>query len=108
MLFGGTKQCAIMSCSYQLASLIQVKFNMQRLFSSILLAGVLALSAAAQTGFNIDNLLAVKRVGDPQLSPDGRTVAYTVGTVDKAANRVVTQIYTVNIDGTGTKQITSG
>lgn len=80
---------------------------MYRLFSSIVLTGVLALCVTAQTGFNIENLLAVKRVGDPQLSPDGKTVAYTVGTVDKAKNRVITQIYTVGIDGSGTKQITN-
>src|SRR5262245_45703639 len=81
---------------------------MHRLFSSIVLTIVFAIAATAQTGFNIDNLLATKRVGDPQLSPDGKTVAFTVGNVDKAANRTLTHIYTVNIDGTGMKQITNG
>ncbi|HKP70646.1 MAG TPA: hypothetical protein VJV05_15270, partial [Pyrinomonadaceae bacterium] len=81
---------------------------MHRLLTSIILSFVLAVCAAAQTPFTIDSLLAVKRVGDPQLSPDGRTVAFAVGTVDKPGNRVVTHIYTVRIDGTGLKQITSG
>jgi dipeptidyl aminopeptidase/acylaminoacyl peptidase len=81
---------------------------MHRLISSIALTLVFAVAAAAQTGFNIDNLLATKRVGDPQLSPDGKTVAFTVGNVDKAGNRVVTHIYTVHIDGTGMKQVTNG
>jgi len=81
---------------------------MHKILSCVILTLVLAFSAAAQVGFNTDNLLAIKRVGDPQLSPDGRTVAFTVGTVDKPGNRVLTQIYTVRIDGTGMKQITTG
>ena len=68
----------------------------------------LAVSVPAQTGFTIDNLLATKRVGDPQLSPDGRTVAFTIGTVNKADNRTVTHIYTVRTDGTNLRQITTG
>ena len=67
-----------------------------------------ALSVAAQTPFTINELLNVKRVSDPQLSPDGRYVAFTVGTVDKAANRVIDQIYRINIDGSDVKQLTNG
>jgi dipeptidyl aminopeptidase/acylaminoacyl peptidase len=81
---------------------------MYRLLSAFVLCVVLAAAGFAQTGFTIDNLIATKRVGDPQLSPDGRTIAFTVGNVDKAANRTVTQIYTVRIDGTNLKQITTG
>jgi dipeptidyl aminopeptidase/acylaminoacyl peptidase len=62
----------------------------------------------AQAPFSIGDLLNVSRVSDPQLSPDGRTVAYTVGVVDKAGNRVVNQIYTVGIDGGNPRKITSG
>lgn len=63
---------------------------------------------SAQLTFNVNDLLGVKRVGAPQLSPDGKTVVFTIGTVDKAANRVVNQIYTIGIDGTKQKQITTG
>jgi len=59
----------------------------------------------SQQNFTINDLLAVSRVGDPQLSPDGRTVAYTVGVVDMAANRVVNQIYVVSVDGGNPRQI---
>src|SRR5688572_24163721 len=81
---------------------------MYRIVSAFVFCVVLAAAGFAQTGFTIDNLIATKRVGDPQLSPDGRTVAFTVGTVDKAANRTLTQIYTVRLDGSNLKQITSG
>ncbi len=69
---------------------------------------VFAAAGYAQSGFTIDNLIATKRVSDPQLSPDGRTVAFTVGTVNKIENRTLTQIYTISVDGTNLKQITSG
>ena len=81
---------------------------MYRLLSAVVFCVLFALAVPAQTGFNIDNLIATKRVGDPQLSPDGRTVAFTLGTVSKADNRTLTQIYTIKIDGSDLKQITSG
>ncbi len=81
---------------------------MNRLLCALSISLLLAVSSLAQGGFTVDNLLAVKRVGDPQLSPDGRTVAFTVGVVNKADNRVLTHIYTIRIDGTNQRQITSG
>jgi dipeptidyl aminopeptidase/acylaminoacyl peptidase len=62
---------------------------------------------SAQT-FTFNELVKIRRVGDPQLSPDGRTVAFTIGDVDKPANRTLTHIYTVSIDGSNLKQITKG
>ncbi len=79
---------------------------MKRIILSCLLVLFVASAMIAQTTFTFDNLIKVRRVGDPQLSPDGRTVAFTVGDVDKAANRTSTQIYTVSISGGEPKQIT--
>ncbi|MGI8787959.1 MAG: S9 family peptidase [Pyrinomonadaceae bacterium] len=75
------------------------------IFSFFLLAFAFA-NIYAQTTFTFDDLMKVRRVGDPQLSPDGKTVAYTVGDVDKAANKNLTQIYLVSIDGGTPKQMT--
>lgn len=58
--------------------------------------------------FTIDDVLKVRRLGDPQLSPDGKTIAFTIGDVNKEANRAVTHIYLISIDGGEPKQITSG
>jgi dipeptidyl aminopeptidase/acylaminoacyl peptidase len=82
--------------------------EMKRIFILIAALFIFAGAVPAQTPFGINELLKVKRVGDPQLSPDGRTVAFSVGTVDMAGNRVVSQIYTVSIDGSGLKQLTNG
>jgi dipeptidyl aminopeptidase/acylaminoacyl peptidase len=74
------------------------------LLSFVLLATIVA---NAQLTFTINDLINVKRVGDPQVSPDGKWIAYTVGIVDKEANRTLTQIYTMAADGSRPKQLTS-
>ncbi len=78
---------------------------MKKLFSVLFLCAIFALGAMAQT-FTFDQMLKMRRVGDPQLSPDGKTIAFTIGDVDKAANRTLTQIYTMSADGGNLKQIT--
>lgn len=78
---------------------------MRRLSFLILICLVAFIGASAQ-GFTFNDLMKIRRVGDPQLSPDGRTVAFTIGDVNKAENKTLTQIYTVQIDGSNLKQIT--
>ncbi|HEX8184434.1 MAG TPA: S9 family peptidase, partial [Blastocatellia bacterium] len=43
--------------------------------------------------FTIDDLLKIRKVSDPQISPDGRWIAFTIADTDKAANKGTTQIY---------------
>ena len=81
---------------------------MKRIFSIFGFVVLAAIVISAQLTFNVNDLLNVKRVGDPQLSPDGKTVAYTVGILNKEANKVVNQIWTMNVDGSKQKQITNG
>lgn len=71
---------------------------------------VLAFTAGAnaQSRFAVEDLLKVRRVSDPQVSPDGRLVAFVVGDVNLEANRVVNQIYLVPVGGGPAKQLTSG
>ena len=72
---------------------------------------LLALSsfAIAQTRtYTVEDLLKVRRVGDPQVSPDGGRVAFTIGDVNYDANRVVNQIYVVSLEGGSPKQLTNG
>jgi dipeptidyl aminopeptidase/acylaminoacyl peptidase len=84
---------------------------MRYLASALLIA--LALSSATfaqQTSqqLTINELLKVRRVGDPQLSPDGRIVAYTITDVDKAANRGTTHIYLMPTAGGEPKMLATG
>ncbi|HEX8071552.1 MAG TPA: S9 family peptidase [Pyrinomonadaceae bacterium] len=84
---------------------------MRRLTSVIICALVCASVGWAQTArrpLTVAELLQVRRVGDPQLSPDGKWLAYTVAVPDRAANRSRTQIYLIAIEGGAAKQLTSG
>lgn len=74
----------------------------------LLIVAVLAVALPAQSQFTFDDMVNLRRVGDPQLSPDGRHVAYTVGVVSKADNRTLTHIYVVGIDGSNPRQLTKG
>ncbi|HMJ07471.1 MAG TPA: S9 family peptidase [Pyrinomonadaceae bacterium] len=78
-----------------------------RLFAALSLFIFVSI-ASAQTPFTFNEMIASKRVGDPQISPDGRAIAYSVGVVNKDANKTVTQIYTMSPDGSNQKKLTSG
>jgi dipeptidyl aminopeptidase/acylaminoacyl peptidase len=83
---------------------------MKRFFvvSVISLLAFVSLAVAQSGRFTIDDLLKVRRVGDPQVSPNGRRVAFTIGDVKFDDNRAVTQIYVIQLAGGETKQLTSG
>jgi dipeptidyl aminopeptidase/acylaminoacyl peptidase len=74
----------------------------------LLLLGLSAIAVAQDRAFTIDELLKVRRVSDPRLSPDGRHVAFTIGDVNFDANRVITHIYVTPVAGGEIKQLTSG
>jgi dipeptidyl aminopeptidase/acylaminoacyl peptidase len=57
--------------------------------------------------FTIDELIKIRRVADPQISPDGRSVAYTITDTDKAANRRTSQIYLISVDGGEPRQLSN-
>jgi dipeptidyl aminopeptidase/acylaminoacyl peptidase len=81
---------------------------MKRL-SAYLLITLLAISstfAQSPKPFTINELIQIRRVSDPQLSPDGLWVAYTITDTDKAANRRTTQIYVVAATGGEVRQLT--
>ncbi|MBV8857284.1 MAG: S9 family peptidase [Acidobacteria bacterium] len=78
-------------------------------------AAALALSAAAfaqaqspAARFGVQELLKIQRVADPQLSPDGRWVAYQITVPDVAANRNRTQLFVVAAAGGEPRQLTTG
>ncbi|HZH84724.1 MAG TPA: S9 family peptidase, partial [Phototrophicaceae bacterium] len=64
------------------------------------------LVAAPKAPFTFDEMIKLGRVGDPQLSPDGSKVAFTVQRVDMTNNVMPTQIYTVPLNGGAARQIT--
>jgi dipeptidyl aminopeptidase/acylaminoacyl peptidase len=49
--------------------------------------------------FDASAMLKVQRIGDPQLSPDGKTVAFAVGVPDVNENKILHSVWTVPLDG---------
>ena len=60
---------------------------------------------AQKKPLDADTLLKIQRLGDPQISPDGKTVAFSVVTPDAAANNRAHSVWTVGIDGGAPKKI---
>ena len=83
---------------------------MKRTLICALFLVFVAVTANAQAAFSFNDLMKVRRVADPQLSPDGRSVAYTIGDVNMANNRVVNQIYVTELSRTDrpAAQVTNG
>jgi dipeptidyl aminopeptidase/acylaminoacyl peptidase len=66
--------------------------------------------ATAQTRqpIGVDSFLALKSVGDPQLSPDGATVAFTIATPSLTDNRNVSRIWLVPTAGGPARPFSGG
>ncbi|MDR3700126.1 MAG: S9 family peptidase [Candidatus Sulfopaludibacter sp.] len=76
---------------------------MRRLF--LLLASA-ALVCAQKQPFDTTVMMQLKRMSDPQISPDGQWVAFTVQSVDVAANQKPAQVWIVPLDGGTPRQMT--
>ncbi len=74
--------------------------------SIVAVAAVLALTPGApqaqgRRAMTIEDLIVAPRVGDPQLSPDGRTVLFSQTMTDGKTGRRNSDIYSVAADGSG-------
>jgi dipeptidyl aminopeptidase/acylaminoacyl peptidase len=66
----------------------------------------LSAQEAAKHAITFDDLIKMHRIAEPQISPDGKWVAYTVSTPDMDANRGVSNIWIVPTSGGATLQLT--
>src|SRR3970282_898097 len=55
----------------------------------------------------LDDLYQIREVSDPQISPDGAWVAYSVGTIDVEKDRGTSDIWMTSWDGAKTLRLTS-
>jgi dipeptidyl aminopeptidase/acylaminoacyl peptidase len=76
--------------------------------STFVLASLLAHGAAHAAPFTAQDLVMMKRVSDPRISPDGEHIAYTLRTTDLDGNKGVKQVWMVDRDSGRTRQLTSG
>ena len=56
----------------------------------------------------LDDIFRFQDVGDPQVSPDGQWVAYTLSRVDTTADKRITDLWMVNWDGSQDIRLTYG
>jgi len=63
---------------------------------------------AQKRAITFDDYIALKAVSDPQLSPDGRWVAYTVSTPSLQDNRNVSRIWVAEVATGRARQLTGG
>ena len=61
--------------------------------------GVPGAASLAVHPFGVDDMLAMDRISDPQVSPDGKQVLFNVRVTDLAANRGRTDLWTVALAG---------
>ena len=80
-----------------------------KILSAVLAFVVIAIPAAAQTKrpLEVDDIFNIREVRDPQRSPDGKWVAYTVATAVKETDKNNTDIWMVSWDGAQHVQVTS-
>lgn len=57
--------------------------------------------------FTVHDLLAMDRISETQVSPDGKWAVFTLRKTDLEANRGRTDLWLVGVDGAGLRQLTS-
>jgi len=76
----------------------------------LVLAGLLGADPAAGASshpFSVHDMLAMDRISDPRVSPDGSRVVLVVRTTDLKENTGRTSLWMVGADGTGLRRLTA-
>src|ERR1700689_2686522 len=69
---------------------------------------VVKAQAVKKSGITFQDLISMHRLSDPQLSPDGKWVAYSVATPNLETNHTSRDIWTVSVAGGEPRQLTHG
>src|SRR5258706_4895640 len=75
---------------------------------SLLIILLVAAAAYAQHPITFEDLAGIHRIGAPQVSPDGRTIAYDSSTPDLAANKSNGAIFLIPANGGPSEKIADG
>jgi dipeptidyl aminopeptidase/acylaminoacyl peptidase len=68
---------------------------------------IFIVTAQAQRPITFDDLIEMQRIGDPQISPDGKTIAFVITTFDKNQNSSNSNIYVIPANGGEIRQLTT-
>src|SRR5580698_6021982 len=103
IVFPNTRKARVRTCPERLSK--AKKSNGNVLFVVAILAVSALAHAQAKHPFTFDDMMKLKRVGDPQVSPDGKWVIFSVVDVDLAANTKTPHIWIVPTAGGQEKEI---
>jgi dipeptidyl aminopeptidase/acylaminoacyl peptidase len=78
-----------------------------RMAAALFAASLVFAQPAARRPIKVDDMHRFHDVRDPQISPDGKWVAYTLNTVDTMADKSDTDVWMVSWDGAQDLRITS-
>ncbi len=84
---------------------------MRRFIFTVILLAASSLSAAVFTGkthpFTVTDLLAMERISEPTVSPDGKWIVFTVQKTDHDANRYRKDLWLIDTDGNNLRRLTT-
>jgi len=84
------------------------KLPLFSIFLGFLIPGCVLAQNSTKRPIAIDDTYRMEKISVPQVSPDGKWVAYTVTSIDKAADRRRTALWMVNWEGTEDVRLTFG
>ncbi|HEY5925340.1 MAG TPA: S9 family peptidase [Kofleriaceae bacterium] len=80
----------------------------QTLYAAVIFTALASVPAvAAPKGLTVDDMLAMQRISDPQVSPDGKWIAFAVRDTDYDANRGRFDVWLAAIDGSLVQRLTT-
>ncbi len=71
------------------------------------LAGSTPAPAQQARAFSVEDLIAMDRIADPQVAPNGSRIVFVLSSLDREANRRRSDLWMVRTDGTGLRRLTT-
>ena len=87
---------------------MKIKKHITALATAAALSATLPAVAQQSQHMTPETMLSLARVGASALSPDGKTVVYSVGFPSIKDNKIRTELFTISSDGSARRQITQG
>ena len=87
---------------------MKIKKQLTALIAASTLVGTLPASAHEGQHMTPEMMLSLARVGASSLSPDGKTIVYSIGFPNIKENKIRTELFSIASSGTGRRQLTQG
>ena len=79
---------------------------MKKAFLLLLSVAMITAAFAQKRPFAIEDLYKIKAIADPQISPDGKNIAFTVTENNLAEGKSKTEVYLMDADGNNIRNVT--